>query len=230
MPAVVGVSAVVSGWGESLVSWRLAHSGGSPVTHFHIQFQRANDSYWRDVTSTPSHLSQFDAHANITQIPPGQRSWQVHGLESAVPYHFRVRGVSVEGVGAYNSTQVPILSHEVGVPSRPSRPRITCWTNVGMCVHSELSGREPVDVLVLVCVGGLLNSTHTFTNHTSGNIRLSNVSYHGDLRVQVVVANKVGVSEPSQPSLSGTSTMQPSLLVGTTLIMLIIIVFQLESL
>ena len=204
------MTAAVHGPGACVVHWTLAYSGGLPVQLFQIQFQRVNDSYWRNVTESAS--IDLSTELSTVAVPPNLRYWTIHDLESLEEYHFRVRGINEIGRGQFTSTATPVTSHHIGVPSQPARPAVVSWTEnyalVGSSVAKVGTG-STLQVVAVLVLNGVRVSTQTETvyNYSQGMefiVKYSNISYRGDWQFQMKAANHIGISKPSIISLPGT--------------------------
>lgn len=179
---------------------------------FQIQFQRVNDSYWRNVTESSSINLSTEIALSAVAIPPDLRYWTAHGLESLEDYHFRIRGMNLLGRGRFTSTVTPVTSHLLGVPSQPAQPAVISWAENYALVCSSVAkvgAGSTLEVVVVLVLNGVKVSTQieTVYNYSQGMeiiVKYKNVSYRGDWQFQMLAANHLGVSKPSIISLPGT--------------------------
>ena len=119
VPRVGSVLASVQGPGSVEVTWTLAYSGGLPVLHFELHFQKLNDTVWQSAGRNCNSVPRYPSFNTTLDMEPGSlavahsRSWIVNGLESEELYIFRVRAANELGEGEYAVTE-PLLSHTVG--------------------------------------------------------------------------------------------------------------------
>lgn len=208
VPGVGSVSAAVNGPGSANVSWTLAYSGGLPVQRFFVEYRRNDMPIWRRVQAESVELQI----ANFS-ILPERRYHIVRSLESQELYEFRVAASNELGMGEFQRTSERLLSHEIGIPSPPSKPRITSWKDGCATIAANLSkfGSRQDFLLGYVLI---LNHTDVLTvtgidfqgSYVPGEeveITVANVSYRGDWRFAVLASNYLGPSLPSEPSLPG---------------------------
>lgn len=200
------MSAVVSGPGSANVSWSLAYSGGLPVQHFLVEYRRNDTPIWRRARAEEAQITN-------SGVPPERRFHIVRGLESDELYEFRVAASNEFGTGDYQNSSELLLSHEVGVPSPPSRPRVTSWKEGCATIDAKMSkfGSRLDFSLGYILI---LNDTQASAvvgidfpgNYTLGEeveIEVLNVSYRGDWRFAMLASNYLGSSLPSEYSLKG---------------------------
>lgn len=206
------MTSIVDGPGSANVSWTLAYSGGLPVQSFIIEYRRNDTATWQRARSEGEKLNI----AANSSVSPTRRSHIVQNLESEELYEFRVAGSNRLGTGDFRHVDEPLLSHEIGVPSPPSQPRITSWKEGCATIAANLSkfGSRLDFSLGYILI---LNGTQVQTvvgiefhgNYTLGErveITVANITYMGDWQVAVLASNYLGCSLPSDPSLRGKLT------------------------
>lgn len=211
VPGVGSVSSAVNGPGSANVSWALAYSGGLPVQHFFVDYRRNDTPTWQRAQARGA-----EPHFANSSVLPERRFHMVHNLESQELYEFRVAGSNVLGMGDFQHTGELLLSHEIGVPSPPSRPRITSWKEGCATITANLSkfgSRREFslgyililnDMRVLTVTG--IDFQGSYIQGEEVEISVANVSYRGDWRFAVLASNYLGSSLPSEPSLDGKCT------------------------
>lgn len=212
VPGVGSVTSAVDGPGSANVSWTLAYSGGLPVQSFFVEYRRNDTTTWQRprIEGEELHIA-----AN-SSVSPEKRFHIVRNLESQELYEFRVAGSNKLGTGDFRHVDEPLLSHEIGVPSPPSRPRITSWKEGCATIAANLSkfGSRSDFSLGYILV---LNGTQVRTvvgiefhgNYTLGErveIAVVNVTYMGDWQFAMLASDYLGYSLPSELSLRGKFT------------------------
>lgn len=148
-----------------------------------------------------------------SMVSSNKRSQVVGSLEAEELYVFRVAGSNLMGRGEYVETSQLLLSHQVGVPSPPTKPRIISWNDNSMTISTTVTkfGSEQNfslnSILVLddaeVSTGVRMSLADNYTLGSEVRLRMRNVSYRGDLRFAVKASNHLGSSLASEPSLRG---------------------------
>ena len=210
VPGIGSVTSVVHGPGSAAIMWTLAFSGGLPVSQFHVEYQRNDTSIWREAQIRRDEGGRC---TNCSVISSDLRFLVVHSLEAEEYYNFRVAGSNCLGMGEYRESDVPLLSHTLGVPSPPSRPRFIRWNQTSVTIGTTISklGSELNFTLNLIL---LLNGVEVTTSHamdlpdnyTIGDeveLTLTNISYRGGWRFMSFLTNHLGSSLLSEPSLQG---------------------------
>ena len=153
-----------------------------------------------------------------SMVLPNRRYQVVRGLEAEELYIFRVAGSNGMGRGEFVMTEDILLSHQIGVPSPPTKPRIVSWNDDSVTISTTLHkfGSELDFSLSSILV---LNDTVVSTymgmslpdNYTLGDeveLTVANVSYRGDWRFAVIASNHLGSSLASELSLRGKLVFQ----------------------